>query len=560
MNCSIGRRVAVALVVVIAVVGVAVAGSAVLLGGTAGSAPAAPRFVEEAAAAGIDHTFGGEDRWFVGGGVAVFDCDDDHRPDLYLAGGAGPALLARNASPVGGSLSFTPIHDPATDLPDVTGAYPLDIDGDAVSDLAVLRRGETVLLRGLGDCRFERANEAWSFDGGDAWTTAFSATWEGASTLPTLALGRYLDLEKTTDSTRVCDDNELIRPARRRDIRPGDCAATGLLHAVDPVQRLGPLGRRDLRVSNDRHYYRDGREQLWRIEPGQPPREYGEADGWEPMEIWGMGIASQDLNGDPYPEIYLTSQGDNKLQTLADGPAQPRYRDIALEREATAHRPFAGDTTLPSTAWHPQFEDVNNDGFMDLFVTKGNVTEMPDYAGRDPSNLLLGQADGTFVEGAEEAGIVTFDRGRGAAIADLNLDGLLDLVQVNFGAPVQLWRSTGSGVPDDPAMGHWLGVQLSEPGANRDAIGSWIEVKAGDTTIEREVTVGGGHVSGQLGPTHFGLGRRTGPRSASPGRTANRAHGSRSRPTSTSRSIEEPATLCRGASRDRGPACGDRPA
>ena len=219
-----------------------------------------------------------------------------------------------------------------------------------------------------------------------------------------------------------------------------------------------------------------------------------------------MGIASQDLTGDAYPEVYLTSQGDNKLQTLADGPAQPRYRDIALERAATAHRPFAGDTTLPSTAWHPQFEDVNNDGLMDLFVAKGNVTEMPDYARRDPSNLLLGQADGTFVEGAEEAGIVNFDRGRGAAVADLNLDGLLDLVQVNYGAPVRIWRNTGSGVLDNPAMGHWLGVQLSDPGANRDAIGSWIEVKAGDTTSEREVTVGGGHVSGQLGPTHFGLG------------------------------------------------------
>ena len=90
MNRSVGRRVAVALVVVVAAAGVAIAGSAVLGGGASGRAPAAPRFVEEASAAGIDHTFGGEDQWFVGGGVAVFDCDDDHRPDLYLAGGAGP--------------------------------------------------------------------------------------------------------------------------------------------------------------------------------------------------------------------------------------------------------------------------------------------------------------------------------------------------------------------------------------------------------------------------------------------------------------------------------------
>jgi hypothetical protein len=265
-------------------------------------------------------------------------------------------------------------------------------------------------------------------------------------------------------------------------------------------------GRRDLRVTNDRHYYTDGREQLWRVEPGQPPREYTAADGWQHMEIWGMGIASQDLTGDRYPEVYLTSQGDNKLQTLADGPAQPDYRDIALERGVTAHKPYAGDTTLPSTAWHAQFDDVNNDGQMDLFVAKGNVTEMADYAQRDPSNLLLGRADGTFEEGAEAAGIVSFDRGRGGALADLNLDGLLDLVEVNYDAPVRLWRNSGSGNPDAPAMGHWLGVQLAQPGANRDAIGSWIEVKAGDATTEREVTVGGGHVSGQLGATHFGVG------------------------------------------------------
>src|SRR4029453_19262522 len=118
-----------------------------------------------------------------------------------------------------------------------------------------------------------------------------------------------------------------------------------------------------------------------------------------------------------------------------------------------------------------------------------NVTEMPDYAQRDPSNLLLGRADGTFEEGAEAAGLVSFDRGRRPPLADLNLDGLLDLVEVNYGAPVRLWRNAGTGDPDAPAMGHWLGAQLTRPGANRGAIGSWIEVKSGDTTTEREVTV-----------------------------------------------------------------------
>ena len=45
--------------------------------------------------------------------------------------------------------------------------------------------------------------------------------------------------------------------------------------------------------------------------------------------------------------------------------------------------------------------------------------------------------------------------------------------------------------------------------ANRDAIGSWIEVKVGDLTLRRELVVGGGHVGGQLGWSHFGLGPAT---------------------------------------------------
>ncbi len=109
------------------------------------------------------------------------------RPDLYLAGGEHPAALFRNDSQVGGALRFTRVPGEATDLAGVTGAYPLDIDGDGIIDLAVLRVGEPVLLRGTGGCGFERANEAWGFAGQDAWTTAFSATWEGDAALPTLA-------------------------------------------------------------------------------------------------------------------------------------------------------------------------------------------------------------------------------------------------------------------------------------------------------------------------------------------------------------------------------------
>ncbi|MDP9467612.1 MAG: CRTAC1 family protein, partial [Chloroflexota bacterium] len=268
-------------------------------------------------------------------------------------------------------------------------------------------------------------------------------------------------------------------------------------------------GKRDLRVTNDREYYpdRDGEEQLWRIEPGSAPRLYTREEGWARLVIWGMGIASQDLTGDGRPEVYLTSQGDNKLQTLVDGASGPEYQDIALRRGATAHRPYAGDVGLQSTAWHPEFTDVNNDGFPDLFVSKGNVAKQVDHAQNDPSNLLIGQADGTFKEGAETAGIMRFGLARGAALVDFNLDGLMDLVQVVRNENVALWRNVGSGDAAVPvAMGHWIALGLAQARANRDAIGSWVEVRIGDRTIHREVTIGGGHAGGQLGWIHFGLG------------------------------------------------------
>jgi hypothetical protein len=469
----------------------------------------APRYVEETATAGLVQTYGGDDTYDAGGGLAVLDCDGDGRPDVYLPGGANPAALFRNESPTGGALRFTRVPSPVTDLTAATGAYPIDIDSDAIADLVVLRNGGSELLRGLGDCRFEAANDAWGVVPTPGNTMAFSATWEGAATLPTLAFGQYVTT--LDDGAWACPDNEVIRPdasgsgyAPPTALSPGYCPLSMLFSDWDGS------GRRDLRVSNDRHYYGElgsGGEQLWRFEPGAAPRAYTAADGWALLRLWGMGIASYDLTGDGYPEVYLTSQGANTLQTLVAGPSEPAYHGMARDLGVEATRPVVGGDPLPSTAWHPEFQDVNNDGDMDLLVTKGNVNQIPDYAQKDPNNLFLGRPDGMYVEGSEAAGIVSFDLGRGAALADFNSDGLLDLVVANLESPARLWRNVGGGSADAPsAMGGWLGVRLHQPGTNRDAIGAVIETRIGERVARREVVVGGGHAGGQLGWTHLGLG------------------------------------------------------
>ncbi len=466
----------------------------------------APGFIEEAETAGVVHTYDGNWTFFVGGGVAVFDCNNDRKPDLYFAGGANPAALYVNESPVGGALRFTGLETSETGVANVTGAYPLDIDSDGHVDLAVLRFGENILFRGLGNCEFERANELLGFDGGDLWTAGFSATWEGDAALPTLAVGTYVELDEDGRQTGACSDNFLYRPAAdgytvSTPLSPGWCTLSILFSDWDRS------GRKDLRIANDKHYYRDGEEQLWRIEAGEAPSLYTRDDGWNKLQIWGMGIATQDIDGDGFPEVYLTSQGDNKFQTLTDGPDQPSYGDIAIRRGLTAHRPFTGSDPMPSTGWHPEFRDVNNDGFTDLFISKGNVDAMPEYAAEDPNNLLLGQPDGTFVDAAVEAGIVHYDRSRGAALVDLNLDGMLDLVEVNRVENVNIWRNTGWGEDGSPEpMGNWIAILLEQQNTNVDAIGSWVEVRIGEHVIQQEVTIGGGHAGDQLGWIHFGLG------------------------------------------------------
>jgi hypothetical protein len=496
---------AVALVAAIAVAALYVVPRGIL---PSTSAPVVPHFVDEALGAGVDQRYEGDFTFYVGGGVAAFDCDGDGATDLFLAGGSSTAALYRNRSTPGGKLAFEKVADPTTDLRDVTGAYPIDIDSDGNIDLVVLRYGGYEILRGLGGCRFQSATAALGLDGGSGWNTAFSATWEGADVLPTMAIGRYAVLDANQDVTGTCEDDQLLRPSAAGG---GYASAVALSPSWCTLSMLfsdwSRSGRRDLRVSNDRHYYRDGEEQLWLIQAGAAPRSYTESDGWMPLQIWGMGIASRDLTGDGLPEVFLTSQGDNKLQTLQNGASKPTYDDIALPRGVTATRPFTGDEHLASTAWHPAFEDVNNDGLTDLYVSKGNVERELDMAMQDPSDLLIGQPDGTFVEGAMDAGIVDFASARGAAVVDLNGDGLLDLVQVVRRDHVRLWRNLGAGDVAAPRpLGSWLGIWLEQPAPNRDAIGAWLQVRTAAGIQEREITIGGGHASGQLVPIHVGIG------------------------------------------------------
>ncbi len=431
--------------------------------------------------------------YFVGGGVATFDCDGDGLPDLFAAGGEGSASLLHNVSARDGQIRFEVLS--IGEILGVTGAYPLDIDGDGALDLVALRNGENLILRGDGACHFTPAPAEWGFDGGDEWTTAFSATFERGQNWPTLAFGNYVDQTNPRGPFMACDKNYLIRPegrsfGPRQALEPGFCALSML------ISDWKRNGQPDLRIANDRQYYvRNGREQMWHLDPLS---EYTEADGWPTMMLWGMGIGSRDLTGDGLPEVVITSMGD-QMMMINDGDGKMHAAPYSIGTYAA--RPYLGDDGRPSTGWHAEFGDLNNDGFDDLFIAKGNVDQMPSNPIHDPNNLLIQKPDGTFEEMGQVTGVGTTDRSRGAALADLNGDGRLDIIVANRRAPLEVWTNTTADA------GRWLAINLRLEGANRRAVGAIVELRLDDgRVLTQENTIGGGHASGEALPLHFGLG------------------------------------------------------
>ncbi|MCK0094061.1 CRTAC1 family protein [Yoonia sp. F2084L] len=432
-----------------------------------------------------EHIYGGGWEHFVGGGVAVFDCNGDALPDMFAAGGENPAKLLVNQ----GNFQFSAA--PIAEMTGVTGAYPLDINADGALDLFVMRVGQNQIMMGDGNCQFTRDRE---LPPNDDWTTAFSAWWDTDDRI-VMAIGNYVDRDDPEGPFGACDDNYLLWPG------DGDYVQTPLTPGFCPLSMLAAndaRGRPTLRISNDRHYYvRGGYEQMWDI---AEQRFLGAEDGWETVSLWGMGIASRDLTGDGRDEVMLTSMGDQLMQIAGDDGT---YAAAPFTIGTYAQRPHTGDDGRPSTGWHAEFADVDNDGRADLFIAKGNVDQMPGLAIKDPNNLLMQNADGTFRETAATAGIATKDRSRGAALADFDGDGRLDLVVMNRRAPMELYRNIS------PDTGNWLAVALNQPGGNVNAVGATVVVVAGDIRQSQQLTVGGGHAGGKALPLHFGLGDAT---------------------------------------------------
>ncbi len=141
--------------------------------------------------------------------------------------------------------------------------------------------------------------------------------------------------------------------------------------------------------------------------------------------------------------------------------------------------------------------DVDLDGWQDFVVTNGFDSST------GPNVLFLNSRDGAFTDASDSIGGGAFD-GRGAAFADFDNDGDLDLVMTaDAGEPNRLWRN-------DSANGnHWLGLRLKGTVSNASAVGARVVVTTSAGSMVQEVSGGAGRGSQNSLPLEFGLGSAT---------------------------------------------------
>ncbi len=272
----------------------------------------------------------------------------------------------------------------------------------------------------------------------------------------------------------------------------------------------------DIYVANDSvpSFFFENQKDGTFIEKG---KEYGIAVGQNGEDLAGMGADSADVNGDGLPDIHKTNFAlqTNNLYIAESYKGRVSFRDFSM-------RSGVEEAVYRDLGWGVQVFDYDTGGDRDIFYANGHVYPEVDMKEAKDLNTTFDQFNRMFRNDstADRMRFTQVDRdlgpgfdirkgSRGASLLDLDEDGDLDILVINLNnTPDLLVNKRGA------AAGHWLQLFLTGNPAkksNRDAIGSWIVVRAGERVQHLEVIRGQGFLGCNDPRVHVGLGAWTGP-------------------------------------------------
>ncbi|GAB4232356.1 MAG: hypothetical protein Tsb0034_05100 [Ekhidna sp.] len=217
-----------------------------------------------------------------------------------------------------------------------------------------------------------------------------------------------------------------------------------------------------------------------------------------------MGLAVGDYNNDGRVDFMFSNTGSTLPRSLAKGD----IKDESKFDEKWILFRNEGDFIFTNTAeetkianyefsWGCTFADMNNDGLQDLMVAENYVDLAPNQLFRLKSRMLIQKPDETFVPTEKESRVINPCFGITGLVSDLNLDGYLDFVWVNINTPSNAYLNRGGNR-------NYLKVKLPKNAAN---IGSQVSVHLPSGRMLTDYLVTGeGLASDQTGILHFGLG------------------------------------------------------
>jgi enediyne biosynthesis protein E4 len=464
------------------------------------------------------------------GGIAAFDFNNDGCTDLFVTNGAplpdgkktGPEYwnrLYRNNC----DMTFTDVTEKAGLQGEgySMGVAAADFNNDGFVDLFVTGLRTHALYRNRGDGTFEDVTAKAGLDRvdpryGPMWSV--SAGWFDYDNDGRLDLfvTNYVDWSPAAEGAcRLATARAYCHPRDFHGLpnqlfhNNGDGTFTDVSEESGIRKSIGKGmgvafgdfngdGLLDVFVANDSvpnflfQNLGHGRFREVALEAGVAYNTKGNA-------VAGMGVDFRDLTNSGRDDIALDAMYWDGFTLYRNTGKQPAFSDETLSSGLVR-------ATRDLTAWGMGIYDFDNDGRKDMFFaashfpgTEAQVQSAPELG----NHVLRNSGDGKFEDVSESAGVDFQQRGlfHGAAFADFDNDGRVDVAVTSVNGPLKIFRNVSSN------SGHWLGVKLIGTKSNRDGIGARVRITLPDGSFEyNHATTSVGYASSSELIVRFGLG------------------------------------------------------